>query len=293
MHAITKILANVTKFNFGAGKTEKAMKLVSISGKTLKHGSGLAALMLAFTMTASGVQSARAADDATRILKGMSDYLASQKSINVSYDTDVEVITSDLQKIQFASSGHLLMVRPDKLHVSRVGGYDDVDMNFDGKTTTVLDHDHNEYTEISSAGTVEQLVERMRDEFQLPVPGADLLLATSFDRLMDGVIDSRHIGLGVIDGVECEHLAFRNVDTDWQLWVETGAHPVPHKYVITNKGVTGSPQYTLHITHMETDGPIAADAFVFTAPAGAKKEEMKDLHDIDEVPSGVAPGGSK
>jgi hypothetical protein len=270
------------------------MKLVSIPGmRTLKHGSGVAALMLAFTMTASGVQSARADDDAIHILKTMTDYMASQKTLNVSYDTDVEVITSDLQKIQFASSGHLQMVRPDKLEVSRVGGYTDVDLVFDGKTTTVLDHDHNAYTEISSAGTLEQLVERMRDEFQMPVPGADLLLASSFDRLMDGVIDAKHIGLGVIDGVECEHLAFRNVDTDWQLWVETGAHPVPHKYVITNKGVTGGPQYTLHIRSMETDGPISSDAFVFKAPPGAKKEEMKDLHDIDEVPSGVAPGGSK
>jgi hypothetical protein len=211
----------------------------------------------------------------------------------VNFDTDVEVITSELQKIQFISSGHLLMIRPDKLQVSRVGGYSDVELVFDGKTTTVFDHDHNAYTEISSTGTVEQLVERMRDEFQLPVPGADLLLASSFDRLMDGVIDAKHVGLGVIDGVECEHLAFRNLDTDWQLWVEVGAHPVPHKYVITNKGVSGAPQYTLHITSMVTDGPISADAFAFKAPAGAKKAEMNDLHDIDEVPSGVVAGGSK
>ena len=37
------------------------------------------------------------------------------------------------------------------------------------------------------------------------------------------VIDAKHIGRGVIDGVECEHLAFRNLDTDWQIWIEAGA----------------------------------------------------------------------
>lgn len=270
------------------------MKLASIPGiRTLNHGGGIAALTLALTMTVSGVQNARAEDDAIHILKTMTDYMASQKSIDVSYDTDVEVITNDLQKIQFASSGHLLMVRPDKLLVSRIGGYSDVELVFDGKTTNVLDHDHNVYTEINTAGTVEKLVERMRDEFELPVPGADLLLASSFDRLMDGVIDAKHIGLGVVDGVECEHLAFRNLETDWQLWVEVGAHPVPHKYVITNKAVSGSPQYALTITHLVTDGPIAADAFAFKAPSGAKKIEMKDLHDIDEVPAGAVAGGSK
>jgi hypothetical protein len=271
------------------------MKLASIPRMLASdQGGRIVALVLAFTLTVSVAGSARAEnDDATKILKSMSDYMASQKSINVNYDTDIEVITADLQKIQFASSGHLLMVRPDKLRVSRTGGYSDVELVFDGKMTDVLDHDLNAYTEVSSAGTVEQLVDRMRDEFQIPVPGADLLLAASYDRLMDGVIDARHIGQGVIDGVECEHLAFRNLDTDWQLWVEVGSHPVPHKYVITNKGITGAPQYTLHIISMVTDGPIAADAFVFKAPTGAKKAEMKDLHDIDEVPSGVVAGGSK
>src|ERR1700722_5809285 len=273
---------------------EKAMRLASIPGiNPLNRGGGIAALVLALTMTVSGAQNARADDDAVKILKAMSDYMASQKSINVNYDTDVEGITADLQKLQFASSGHLLLVRPDKLRVSRTGGYTDVELVFDGKTTTIFDHDHNAYTEISSAGNVEQLVERMRDEFELPVPGADLLLTSSFDRLMDGVIDAKHIGLGVIDGVECEHLAFRNLDTDWQLWVEAGPHPVPHKYVITNKGVSGAPQYTLHIISLVTDGPIAADAIAFKAPTGAKKAEMKDLHDIDEIPSGVVAGGSK
>ncbi len=36
------------------------------------------------------------------------------------------------------------------------------------------------------------------------------------------VLEAKHMGHGVIDGVECDHLAFRNFDTDWQLWVEVG-----------------------------------------------------------------------
>ncbi|XUM22969.1 DUF2092 domain-containing protein [Bradyrhizobium oligotrophicum S58] len=48
------------------------------------------------------------------------------------------------------------------------------------------------------------------------LPGSDLLLSDVFDELMANVIDSKHIGQGVVDGVECEHLAFRTPDTDWQ-----------------------------------------------------------------------------
>ena len=55
------------------------------------------------------------------------------------------------------------------------------------------------------------------------------------------------MGRGVIDGIECEHLAFRNVDTDWQLWVEVGDPPIPRKMVITSKTTNSAPQYTLRV----------------------------------------------
>jgi hypothetical protein len=96
------------------------------------------------------------------------------------------------------------------------------------------------------------------------------------------VIDAKDSGRGIIDGVECEHLAFRNGDTDWQTWIELGARPIPRKYVITNKAVAGAPQYTLRIKEWRSDAP-AADAFAFKAPQDAKMVAAADLH-LDEVP---------
>ena len=55
------------------------------------------------------------AQDASKILKAMSDYVAGQKTISMTFDADIEVITSELQKIQFTSSGKVLLSRPDKL----------------------------------------------------------------------------------------------------------------------------------------------------------------------------------
>jgi hypothetical protein len=103
---------------------------------------------------------------------------------------------------------------------------------------------------------------------------------------MADVIDAKHIGQGVVDGIECEHLAFRKPDVDWQLWVEIGDRPIPRKYVITDKALTGAPQYTLRIKDWRTDMQIAADAFAFKQPTGARKIEFTALRDIDEVPPG-------
>ena len=78
-------------------------------------------------------------DEAREILKAMSDYVTSQQTMSLTYDSDIEVITPELQKIQFTSSGQVPLSRPDKLRASRTGGYADVEFVFDGKTFTVHD----------------------------------------------------------------------------------------------------------------------------------------------------------
>lgn len=233
------------------------------------------------------------ADDAPAILKAMSDYVSSQKSLDITFNTDIEVLTNQLQKIQFTSSAHLQLSRPEKLHVTRTGGYTDVELFFDGKAFGLLDKKDHVFAATDAAGTVDQLIAKLRAELGVDMPGADLLAADPYKALSADVLEAKHIGRGVVNGVECEHLAFRNQDTDWQIWIEVGAKPIPLKYVITTKAVTGAPQYTLLITDWKTDVPAAEDAFVLKAPADAKKIEFKDLADIDEVPAGAVSGGSK
>ena len=247
----------------------------------------LTALVLEFSMwglAATPVRHAQAAgDDALQILKAMSDYLASQKTISATFDSTLEAITPDMEKIQFASSGTLLLRRPNQLRATRTGGYADVEMVFDGKTLTVYGKNINGYTQLDSPGSVDQLIDTLRGR-GWALPGADLLLANVYDTLSGDVIDAKHIGRGVIDGVECDHLAFRNQDVDWQLWVEVGANPIPRKLVITSKAVGGAPQYTLVIKDWKTD--VAADqvAFDFKPPEGAAKLDLEALAKLDELP---------
>jgi hypothetical protein len=228
---------------------------------------------------------ARADGDADKLLKAMSDYVAGQKTLSIAFDSDIEVITSSLQKIQFTSSGQLQLSRPDKLRATRTGGYRDMEIVYDGKTLSINNKDAKEFAQVDATGTTDQLIDVMRDTYGVVAPGADLLLTNSFDVMVADVIDGMVIGKGVIDGVECDHLAFRGVETDWQVWIESGAKPIPRKYVITSKGVAEAPQYTLRIKEWKTD--VAADAFAFKADSSAKKIVISDLGDVDEVPQGT------
>lgn len=235
------------------------------------------------------------ADDSAALLKAMADYTAAQKSITATFDSDIEVITPELQKIQFTSSGQLKMARPDKLRIKRTGGYADVELVYDGKTVSLYGNNAKAYVQTDAPGTIDQLVDAIQAKTGGAMPGTDLLLSNSYDVLTSDVIDGHHVGQGVVDGVECEHLAFRGHDTDWQIWIQTGAQPIPRKYVITSKTLAGAPQHTLRIKDWKTDAIADEAAFTFKPPEGAIKASLDSdvMIEFDEVPAGTVEGAKK
>jgi hypothetical protein len=175
-------------------------------------------------ITGAAIISAGRADeaDAKRLLKAMSDYLGAQKAMSFDYDVNLELVSTQQQKIGLASSGAVTLDRPDKLHLTRTGGFANVAMVFDGKTLTLLGKNTNLYTQLEAPGTIDQLVDVLRDKYQRPVPGADLLMSDPYKELMPEVTDVKDLGSGVIRGVECDHLAFRTKEVDWQIWIAQG-----------------------------------------------------------------------
>lgn len=252
---------------------------------------GFALLTAALVLAAPGALAQ--AKDAKAVLKAMSDYVGRQQTIELSFDSGIEVITPQLEKIQFTNSGGALLSRPNQLRAHRVGGYADVAMVFDGKTVSILAKHLNGYAQFAAPGSVDQLFEALRAGHGISMPFADLLLSNSYETLVAGVMEAKHIGRGVIDGRECEHLAFRNFDTDWQLWVEVGDKPIPRKMVITSKTLNSAPQYTVRIKTWNTDLRPAADAFVFVPPANATRLDPQALDGLDELPPETPTGAKK
>jgi len=230
---------------------------------------------------------------AKAMLKAMSDYLAGQTTLSFSYDTNLEIVTDDHQTFLLASSGTMDLTRPDKFRGTRHGGFANVEMVFDGKTLTLLGKNANLYTQVDIPGTLDHLIDELRYEYGRPVPGADLLLSNVYDALMEDVVDVKDLGSGVIGGNECDHLAFRNKDVDWQIWIAQGEHPYPCRYVITSRDMDQGPQYSVQISNWKTGTDVAADDYAFKAPDGAKKVDLKGLVDFDELPTELSPKGAQ
>lgn len=230
------------------------------------------------------------ATQAKALLKAMSDYLAAQKSISFDYDSNLEVVSKEQQKFGLASSGTITVNRPDKLRMTRTGGFADVEMVFDGKTVTILGKNANQYAQAEIPGSMDHMIDELRDKYHRPLPAADLLMSDVYAQLMPQVVDVKDLGSGVIRGVECDHLAFRTKEVDWQIWIAQGERPYPCRYVITSKKVKGSPQYTVDVRNWKAGSEAAAADFAFKAPAGAKQMKLGDLPGLDELPGHFRKG---
>lgn len=265
-----------------------AMRLASVS---------VSALSIGLAIGLSVAPGARADEaDAKRLLRAMSDYLASQKTISLAYDANFEVVTNDHQKLLLANSGSLDLSQPDKIRATRAAGFANIEMVFDGKTLSMLSKDANVYVQADVPGTISNLIDVLRDKLQKPLPGADLLLPNVYDELMADVTEVKDLGSGVIGGKECDHLAFREKEVDWQIWIAQGDRPYPCRYVITSKLVDQAPQYSIEIRDWKTGNEVASDDFSFKPPADARKIEAKDIKNMkgaDELPDNFSRGDSQ
>ena len=152
--------------------SEKVFEMMNRTRRSTRLATSTA--MLALAMTLAGVTAASAGEtEAKALLKAMSDYMVAQKTISMSYDNSFEVVSKDKQKLQVAASGKIDMSRPDKLRATRTGGFANVEMVFDGKTFTILGKDANVYVQAELPGTVDQMVDVVRDKYHKSIPGAE------------------------------------------------------------------------------------------------------------------------
>jgi hypothetical protein len=231
--------------------------------------------------------------EAKAVFKAMSEFLAAQQTVSVSYDATLEIVTAEMMKVGLASSGKLSFSRPDKIRMTRTGGLADVEMVFDGKTLSASGKNLNVFARMPVEGTLDTVVAKLRDEFGLELPAADLLSSAPYEVMMENVVVAMALGEGMIRGEMCDHLAFRTDDVDWQIWVSQGDKPFPCRFTITSKMTALAPSYSIEFSGWKTGADVAADDFQLKPAADAKEVAITELRGLNDVPAPAAEGDAQ
>ena len=140
---------------------------------------------------------------------------------------------------------------------------------YDGAQLTMFAPDLNVYAETAAPDTLGELVRILLDA-GVEMPLIDMLYQGNAGNLTDDVRVGLVVGESQVDGVATDHLAFRQAEVDWQLWVEKGAQALPRKLLITTRYQVGDPQYQA-ILHWDLKPRMGAKSFAFVPPSGAAK----------------------
>jgi hypothetical protein len=185
--------------------------------------------------------------DARAIMSSMTDYVLALDALSFDFDEYLEIVTDDGERLGLAGSGVVSLVRPDKIRVTRNSGFTNSEMVFDGQSLSVFDATSGLYAEQEVPGTLEQLVDKLRDDFGRPLPAADLLTGAGHGSLIERATEIKDLGVGVISGTTCDHFAFRGEEVDWQIWVAQGDKPYPCMLIITTQAIAQAPQYRIQV----------------------------------------------
>jgi len=250
------------------------------TGRIPKRFLVVLALAMAGTMSVpiqSHSQVSAIQPEADQLLRKMSDYLGGLKQFSIQAENSLEVILWSGQKIQYDSPTEALVQRPNKLYAERKGDVFNQEFYYDGKTLTLYNPDQKYYATVEAPPTIDEAIDFARVSLDVYAPGGDLLYKDAYKVLMEDVVSGLYIGMSVVDGTKCQHLAFRGNEVDWQIWIEDGDKPLPKKFIITTKWMTGAPQFTVSVKKWDLSPEFSEDAFTFVPPTGAQRIDFVRL----------------
>lgn len=210
-------------------------------------------------------------EEALVILKKATDYITGLKHFTIKVLDTKDVVQASGQKIQFTSTIEVAVRRPNQLFGSWVR--DDGTIRqflYNGKTVTIYEDAENVFGQIQAPDTIDKMFDYVETVMDSSQPLADLL-DNDLSYLATLPLSGSYIGVCYLDGIGCDHLAFRGETVDWQLWIDRGEKPLIQKMVITYRHLSGEPQYTARLIDWNIQPNISDDLFEFSPPEGARQ----------------------
>jgi hypothetical protein len=202
----------------------------------------------------------------TQSLSDMIAALAKANTIVFTATSTTEDASSMLEKLQFDTTVHGTIQRPNLVYVEKTGA-ENVTIWFDGANVTVLDRTANTYLQAPVNGDIDDLLATL-DGLQVEAPFGGLLRSDLLQKVADYVYQGDYYAQTVIDDHPVNHLAMRQENVDWQLWTDTDTS-LPRKVVITSKMLNGAPDNQFLVRDVKVNTPIDASIFKAALPAGA------------------------
>lgn len=239
---------------------------------------GLPAGLLAAPAAAAPAGTEAISPDARAVMDRMTATLRGLSSFRMDARVSRDELVSYGYRLQRQERSSLVVQRPDKLRADIAGDIRNRSFVYDGKQLWMHSADDGVFIRTPAANTLAGLLDNLLAA-GIDMPMIDVLYQGASGSLTEAVRGGIRVGDSAVDGVPCDHLAFRQAEVDWQIWVEKGARALPRKIVITTRYAVGEPQFQA-VLDWNLQPKIDAATFAFRAPEGTAEVPFQSPVDL-------------
>jgi len=201
--------------------------------------------------------------------------LGAAEQITCHVEATIDRVDAAGLKTQVSRSMDVALRRPDRLAMHSIGTEGRRGFRYDGQSATLYNEDVKFFSTVTAASTLDGTLDLLREEYGFTFPMTDLIRSDPRAVLLEGVTEGRYLGVDSVDGVTCHHMAFRQPDADWQIWIEDSIWFYPRKLLVTYKNEEGSPQHTALFSEWDYGASLTDAMFRFEAPPEAVEVRWK------------------
>lgn len=211
---------------------------------------------------------------ANEILQQTLELFRKNKSLRFTVYASEERIFKDMVPLNFVFEYTVNVLDRKQLKISLPRPDGVSELYLDDGIITYYDKTRNIYTQGDFYGTATELIDVLRNDFELTLPGIDLVNPELNKTLHMLISQALYVGREVLPGGSAHHLAFFNDMFDWQLWVYEDSG-LPGYLIITYKGIPGMPQTHLSYRGWDLTPDFTEKDFQFSPRGGAEKFDMQ------------------
>jgi len=244
------------------------------------HILSIAALL--FTSSLHAAKNSTVDPNALSLLKRMSSVLGNAKSFSFQSNSIHEVPILSGQLITLFSVGEVVLKRPDKLCARLGGDAPPFDFYYDGGNVSAFAPQKKVFSTLKAPTTIDEMLSGLQHETGIRFPSSPLLFSDPYSVLTRRLLSAVVVGPTKVNGIECDHLAFRAPGVNWEIWIDSGPNALPLRLAVTFTDKPNFPRTVIEFSRWNLHRHLSNSSFVFHKPGGVEEISFAGvLHSAD------------
>jgi hypothetical protein len=229
----------------------------------------LAALLVSGSLHAE--QASPIDPNALSMLHRMSTNLSKAKAFTFESKSIFEVPSVTGQFVTLFSVGEVALKRPDKLRARHGGDAPPFDFTYDGTSVSALAPQTKVFSSAKAPATIDEMLAGLRNETGIRFPSAPLLYSDPYAILTRNLLSAVVVGPTNVNGIACDHLAFRSPGVNWEIWIDAGPDALPRRLAVTFTDRPNFPRSIIEFSRWNLHPWLLNSSFLFHKPEGVRE----------------------